>query len=75
MAKQEYTAHDKNPLSEVPPLVTIKTAAALLHTTRRSISRWIADGSLDAYKLSPGRAGKILIPRQALVAFLQERAT
>ncbi len=47
---------------------TIRAAAVLVDLSERSLWRFIREGRLAVYKVSPGR---ILIPRDALVGLLE----
>lgn len=56
--------------AELPPLLTCEQAAKFAHVCKRSIRRWIRAGRLKAGKTHPGRNGKIVVPKTALVALL-----
>ncbi len=55
---------------ELPPLLTCAQAAEFAHLCTRSIRRMIKAGRLKAGKTHPGRYGKIVIPKSALIALL-----
>lgn len=57
-------------LAELPSLLTRQEAARYLRVTTRTVARWIASKRLSAIKTHPGRAGRVLIPREALADML-----
>lgn len=56
--------------SELPSLLTCQEASRFARSCERTIRRWISSGRLAATKTSPGKRGKILIPRAALLRLL-----
>ena len=58
-------------IRDLPPLLLVGEAARTARVSPRTISRWIEDGLLRATKALRGKgSSKVLIPREALLAFL-----
>lgn len=55
---------------DAPALLTIAEAAEITRAHRRTITRWIAQGRLKAGKSHAGKAGKVLIPKDQLLALI-----
>lgn len=60
--------------ADLPAMLTRKEAQCLARVSGRTISRWIDSGRLQATKTSPGRCGRVLIPKAALVRLLSGHA-
>lgn len=56
--------------AEAPHLLTRTEAAELARVSTRTIARWIASKRLKAVKTHPGRTGRVLVPKSALLAML-----
>jgi excisionase family DNA binding protein len=55
---------------DLPHLLTRAEAAQFARVSTRTIARWIAAKRLKAIKTHPGRTGKVLVPKAALLAML-----
>lgn len=55
---------------EAPHLLTRTEAAELARVSTRTIARWIASKRLKAIKTHPGRTGRVLVPKAALLSML-----
>jgi excisionase family DNA binding protein len=63
------TTNDVLP-AEAPHLLTRAEAAELARVSTRTVARWIASKRLKAIKTHPGRTGRVLVPKAALLAML-----
>lgn len=59
-------------LDGLPPILTLGEAAETLRVSRKTVSRWIAEGRLRAGRSAMGGSGRVLIARPELARLLGE---
>jgi len=57
-----------------PSMLSVDQAAEIVGVSVRTVRYWLASGELKHVKLSQVRAGRVRIPKTALLSFLAERA-
>jgi excisionase family DNA binding protein len=57
-------------VAELPPLATVKEAAAVLRTTPRNLRRHVASGRLRAIRAEGNGSSRVLFPRAEIARFL-----
>jgi len=63
------------PAAMIPEYITRKQAAALLSCNDQTISKWIRDGHLPAYRLGPSlRHASVRIKRRDVLALMEKWA-
>jgi acyl CoA:acetate/3-ketoacid CoA transferase alpha subunit len=56
--------------ADLPSLLTRQQAATFAQVDVRTVSRWIASGRLQAAKSHPGKTGRVLVAKNALLRLL-----
>lgn len=74
MRTREFAKELEESFRDKPSMLSIEQAAELVSVSPRTVRYWLASGELRHVKLSQGRAGRVRIPKAALLSFLAERA-
>ncbi len=60
-------------VESLPPLVPLKAVASFLCVNERTVRRWVRAGRIRCFKTDPSRSGHLLVPREEVARFLEER--
>ena len=61
-------------VKDLPLLVPAQDAAAFLGIGVRTLRSWVASERIEAFKLHPGRPGRVLVPRSEIKRILEQGA-